>query len=634
MVRRLLIGVTVVAMSLAEVYAKEPPIDWYPEEYEKMTAQDWPRMKQTLEKVLKSDNIDELRVSELNRQARYTLSMLASIQWNETQKKEVVAYLKHFVESVLQGKGYIKNVHEVDFSNVRPMSRSDPIYLPERAIWAMLSVDVEAGCDTIEHLWQVFIRYPENVYYREIRLSILRFLEARHKSTRVFACLERIKSLSGDKLKPDESKRIKRFFLKQKLLEIGDQSKAWEYLWDRSKTNTLAETITSNQGWIWYHNILHMKEVYHELDISVPIAIASKSLSPHKKYVFLYCACGLMNTKLSLSPTGAHRKLIERLINEVEAFYKEVGQEITRRQEGRDYLKLAFDSIKAKLEKPQVIQKHEDQVHVQKEDEGAERRLPTLVYILVAAAIAAFIVSLMLVLKKKVMFGILLAICIVATSILITWKLSATKHDAEVSTAPVVLKPKDPRFSRPEERGEDLSVLETAEVVKRLAESKDKIELRKAAKVLGDRSIAGKLHLSSEEEQTIENVVSGYFEQGKSANANERVEAHQQVERLWHVAVPTLLENLNSKDPTIAEMAIKSLILMRNESIIKALVEKARSAKDEYTKAMVVFALKKMKEQRKSLIPERECLDEEQSRILYDRLVAPALRNLEEEVNP
>ena len=81
-------------------------------------------------------------------------------------------------------------------------------------------------------------------------------------------------------------------------------------------------------------------------------------------------------------------------------------------------------------------------------------------------------------------------------------------------------------------------------------------------------------------------------------------------------------------------MAIKSLILMRNETIIKALIQKAESAKDEYTKAMVVFALKKMKEQRKSLIPGRECLDEDQSRILYDQLVAPFLKALDEDVNP
>lgn len=184
----------------------------------------------------------------------------------------------------------------------------------------------------------------------------------------------------------------------------------------------------------------------------------------------------------------------------------------------------------------------------------------------------------------------------------------------------------------PEERGEDLSVLETTEVVKRLAESKEKIELRKAAKVLGDRSITQKLDLTIEEKQVIENVVSGYLKQARSTNANERTEARQQIERLWHVAAPTLLKNLSN--PTTAEMTIKSLILMRSEAIIKAIIEKAKTAQDEHTKAMAVFALKKMKEQRKSLIPGRECLNEEQSRILYNRLVAPALRNLEEEINP
>jgi hypothetical protein len=69
---------------------------------------------------------------------------------------------------------------------------------------------------------------------------------------------------------------------------------------------------------------------------------------------------------------------------------------------------------------------------------------------------------------------------------------------------------------------------------------------------------------------------------------------------------------------------------MRNESIVKALVEKAESAEDEYSKAMVVFALKMMQEQRKSLIPGRECLDEDKSKVLYERLVAPALKQLGE----
>lgn len=236
---------------------------------------------------------------------------------------------------------------------------------------------------------------------------------------------------------------------------------------------------------------------------------------------------------------------------------------------------------------------------------------------------------------KKKIYGIILAVCVlVVVGVLIVQKLATRKRDAKIPVVPETMEPREPRFSRPEERGEDLSVLETAEVVKRLAESEDKIELRKAAKVLGDRNIAGKLHLSSEEEQTIENVVSVYFEQGKSANSNERVEASQQIERMWHAAVPTLLENLSSKDAAKAELAIKTLILMRNESVIKEIIKIARTTEDEYTKAMAIFALKKMKEQRKSLIPGRECIGEEESKALYDQLVTPALADLEKSKNP
>lgn len=197
------------------------------------------------------------------------------------------------------------------------------------------------------------------------------------------------------------------------------------------------------------------------------------------------------------------------------------------------------------------------------------------------------------------------------------------------SAAKKVVETREPKFSRPEERGEDFSPLATVEVVKRFAASKDKIELRKAAKVLGDRSMAGTLHLSGKEKRDIEKIVIGYLQQAKAKTSNERVEAKQQIERLWHVAVPVLLANVNSKEPAIAELAIKSLILMRDETIIKALIEKARTTDDEYTKAMVTFTLKKMKEQRKSLIAGRKCLDEEESKVLYDRLIAPAFNELE-----
>jgi len=94
--------------------------------------------------------------------------------------------------------------------------------------------------------------------------------------------------------------------------------------------------------------------------------------------------------------------------------------------------------------------------------------------------------------------------------------------------------------------------------------------------------------------------------------------------------MPKLLEYVGSKEVAEAELAIKSLILMRNETVVKALIERAKTAGDDPSKAMYIFALRKMKEQRESLIPGRECLNEEESAALYDRLIVPALAELQE----
>jgi hypothetical protein len=151
---------------------------------------------------------------------------------------------------------------------------------------------------------------------------------------------------------------------------------------------------------------------------------------------------------------------------------------------------------------------------------------------------------------KKVLFAIFLAASvIIAVSIIF----SNGSGEQEANVEPVVsLSLEDDAgiktFSRPEERGENFSVLETSEVVRRLETSQDMIERRKAAKVLGDRSIAGSLKMSAQEKEAVAKVVEGYLRQAKASTAEQRVEARQQVERLWHVAAPTLLEHVNSKD--------------------------------------------------------------------------------------
>ena len=198
-----------------------------------------------------------------------------------------------------------------------------------------------------------------------------------------------------------------------------------------------------------------------------------------------------------------------------------------------------------------------------------------------------------------------------------------------VAKAQGVDRPKDTRaFTRPEDRGEDLSALALPELAARLSASKDKAELRKAAKAIGDRCTSGSLALADPDRKKVDEAVAAYLAQAKSPDSNERTEARDQIERLWTAAAPTLLENVGNPDATIAELAIKSLILMRNESIVKALAEKARSSGDERTRGRARFALMKMQEQRTSLIPGRQCLDEAASKRLYDDVVAPALAQL------
>ncbi len=180
----------------------------------------------------------------------------------------------------------------------------------------------------------------------------------------------------------------------------------------------------------------------------------------------------------------------------------------------------------------------------------------------------------------------------------------------------------------PQDRDENYATLPTATLVARLAQATDKIELRKAAQVLGDRAIAGRLALSAEERAAMTNVVRRYLDPALVAASSDE-EPKEQLERLWWAAAPALLEHVAAQNLAVAEMAIKALSLMRNEEIVRALMEKVRTTTGEKTKVMYIFALGCMTEQYHSLVPRRTCLNEEASARLAEKLVRPFLQALE-----
>jgi hypothetical protein len=161
-----------------------------------------------------------------------------------------------------------------------------------------------------------------------------------------------------------------------------------------------------------------------------------------------------------------------------------------------------------------------------------------------------------------------------------------------------------------------------------LLEPPDKAAERTAAEELGNASINGTLDLTEDERSGLETYILRCFARAKAQTPEERLEARRQIERLWHSAVPTLLKQLENKDPTQLELAIKSLLLMRNEAIIEALIDRGLSTQDVETRKWIVFTLGKMNDPREALVAERNCLSTEKSAEVFERLVKPALAQL------
>jgi hypothetical protein len=184
------------------------------------------------------------------------------------------------------------------------------------------------------------------------------------------------------------------------------------------------------------------------------------------------------------------------------------------------------------------------------------------------------------------------------------------------------------RFIRKEDLGEDYSRFKKDSLLYFISNKHDIIVLSKTAKALGDKYIAKELTLTTEEQEQINAFTEKIISQAKNEDPGIREESKLQIERLWHLAIPSLLKNIESKNHSEAELSAKSLILMRNEDIINSIINQANKAVDKNTKNWYISILTKMKEQRTSVIPNRTCLGANESETLYNKIIVPALDQL------
>jgi hypothetical protein len=203
------------------------------------------------------------------------------------------------------------------------------------------------------------------------------------------------------------------------------------------------------------------------------------------------------------------------------------------------------------------------------------------------------------------------------------------KKQKKYNPNPVLNEPKKPRFTRPEDRGVSFKDTTQSVLIERLKNSTDKVELRKVTQVLGNREIAGKISLSDEEKKVVYDATVRFLNYQDSSKVDTREEGRFYIHRLWRLAVPALLDNLHNPNIRKKELAAKCLLFMKNEEIVQKIIELAEKEKDPEMKKKLVFVLSKVDKIESTIVPERKSIDEEESKVLFEKLVKPALMRLE-----
>lgn len=180
----------------------------------------------------------------------------------------------------------------------------------------------------------------------------------------------------------------------------------------------------------------------------------------------------------------------------------------------------------------------------------------------------------------------------------------------------------------PEEFGEQLIDSSKEELLRRLTSSKDVIELRKVAQVLGDREMAGTLKLTAGETVIIDNKIRSYILATGDFDGVDYSEVHSQIIRFWHLAINELLRNLENPNPHVRAFAFNTLVQVRNKNVVRIMINKAKACSSPNIKNMYIGTLGIMTQQENLGLPNRQTMNEKESQELFNTLIKPALKEL------
>ena len=141
---------------------------------------------------------------------------------------------------------------------------------------------------------------------------------------------------------------------------------------------------------------------------------------------------------------------------------------------------------------------------------------------------------------------------------------------------------------------------------------------------------AGTLNLTDAETTIVDTRIRAYIYE-KADFYGHHPEVHDQILRFWHLAIPELLRNLENRNEDIQSFVFNILVQMRNERVVRIMINKAKACKPSNLKDMYIGTLGIMTQQEDMNLPNRQCLNEKDSQELFSKIIEPALKELSPE---
>lgn len=433
------------------------PYDFYPREYQLLTAQDWPRIHQFLQEVLALNNMEAFKTEKTIQLAlkegwkpanqyclHYLFSRVVDIEWNKTQKKEVINYLQKFVAQLLSENSFLKDIHRLEmyfFDSRGAQLENIKHTVPARVLWAIFNLDEDVGISYLLRLWKnkQFNQSSDFFSYTQAKTlwTIVNHKTA-YQNAKIYEGLAVIEKglFVGAIENRILNNKIKSFKLKHQFFQLKDAEKVLDHLIQSVQPeNLLIYDRASNLK--WFDAFLALKEVYPDYDVNILFQKSKQEPNATIKYGLFYGLSIVLQEKLFRETRHANDPDLKQAIKFIKRFYRKDAPEQKGLKDHDDFLYRALASLENyKAGKGKTY----------------SNTLP----------------------KKRN---------------------STVKKSPKPKPAPI--RPNLPSVIRPEEQGEDLSPKSTNDLMNRLATSTDQIELRKVALVLGDRALANTLTLTT-----------------------------------------------------------------------------------------------------------------------------------------